>query len=278
MRTALWIIATTFVGPATVPEPTPEPQQRIVVETTAGDFLIGLSPDTPLHHDLIIRLVSAGAYDSGNVGQVSPGYYAQLYPPVPDPAIVDDVLEPEPTAAGNIAWSVSMNADERTDAAPSLTIVVTDNPQLDERYTPVGAVVAGFDVVTAIIATNDQTGPPKPAVAVTRMWLIGGDADVVLLAGPSIPTVIEPTPDGFNDAAPWLAGLILMVGIGQFAFASRLRSRAVASIGLLVAEVAFFVVWASLGSRAGGNGTVGLLLFLGAFGNFWLMGRFERRS
>jgi peptidyl-prolyl cis-trans isomerase B (cyclophilin B) len=268
-----------LLGGVTSAASPPTTPMSAVMETSLGDVLIEVDPRTPQHADLFELLVGQGAYDGSAIGRVTPGYYAQLFAPVLGTGI-DDVLPLEPTSEGNVAWTVSMNADENTEAAPSLTIVVVDSPQLDATNTPFGHVTAGFEVVLAALAVPTDDGAPVMPITVSRIYEVPDDGSTIVLRGaPSAGTPGgDASDDGLNIAAAWLAGIVGVLGLLQFAFARRMSHRIVATLGLLVAEVAFIAIWATFGPRAHGNSALGLILFVAVLGNFWLMGRFERRA
>ena len=155
------------------------------------------------------------------------------------------------------------------DADPTLLLVLTDSHQLDDRYTPVGWIESGIDVVERIAARPaDTEGVPDEArtVGPLRRLAPGASADP------------GATATG-RDAAP-LASVVSMllsaVGVAAIALGHRRMSPAVTTTALLAAAlVAFFAAWSAAVGRTADSPAAAVLLFVAVIALFRLMGRFE---
>jgi cyclophilin family peptidyl-prolyl cis-trans isomerase len=245
---------------------------RLLVSTPMGDVLAILSPrDAPQHVKLLESLVAAGAYNGAYLGRAAPGSYVQWFPT--GSANAASTLPVEPGTVGNVAGAVTIDSRD-AERSPALTFLLADNHGLDGRYTAVGWVIQGSDVLDALARVpTGSDRRPRRTMLVTKATILSGGSGVVVIRGLSSGGSNSTTPwgaFGFLAAATVLGGLI-------FVFSKRLTPALTASAGLLVVLLGFFGLWVGLVPRAGGTSQwLGLALFAGAIALFRLMGRFER--
>ena len=155
------------------------------------------------------------------------------------------------------------------DSDPTLLLVLTDSHQLDDRYTPVGWIESGLEVVERIAARGADTG---------------GVPDLPLTVGPlrrrapgaSTEPGVSITGPGSAPAASVVLMILSAIGVAAIALGHRRMPTAVTTTALLAAAlVAFFAAWsASVGHTADSPGAA-VVLFVAVIALFRLMGRFE---
>ena len=245
---------------------------RLLLSTSLGDVLVILSPrDAPQHLALIEQLVRAGAYDGATLGRAASAQYVQWFPA--NPATATSTLPVEAGTVGNVAGALTIDSHD-TEATPALTLLVADDHALDGRYTPVGWVTDGSDVLAAL--SHLPTGAdnrPRQVVTIEKASIVAAGS-VVVLHG-------LVTSTGHAAGTPWGAFGFLAaataLGVLIFLFSKRLTPPFTASAGLLVVLVGFMGLWVGLVPTAGADSQwLGVALFGGAIGLFRLMGRFER--
>ena len=169
---------------------------------------------------------------------------------------------------GNVRGAVSIF--DGPDAAPTLVILLTDSHQLDDRYTPVGWVEAGIDVIESLSqlpAGGD--GVPTTALSVGPLSRVDPDAPPVI---------------GTEDAGsvPTPAAPIVLMIIAAAATAAvglthrRLEPGVVTTLLLASTLIGFFAAWTAAIGHTVGRPYAAVVLFVLAIGIFRLMGRFEQ--
>jgi peptidyl-prolyl cis-trans isomerase B (cyclophilin B) len=137
------------------------------------------------------RLTTEGSFalycgDSSGTGQGGPGYrYADEYIPEPD-AAASDTPSPAPSASAptTALYKAGMIAIDNTGADTNgsrFFIVYKDSPVLEPKYTLLGRVTQGLDIVEKIASGGVAEGGSsatdgKPKVTVTIQTLTIGDA------------------------------------------------------------------------------------------------------
>ncbi len=245
---------------------------RLLLSTSRGDVLVILSPrDAPQHVQLIESLVNGGAYNGAYLGRATPGSYVQWFPTASSSATSS--LPVEAGAVGNVAGALTVDSRD-TEQTPALTFLLADNHALDGRYTAVGWVTQGSDVLSALASI--PTGPdhrPRATITIDKATILTGGSGVVVIRGLTTSGPGTGTPwgaFGFLVAATVLGGLI-------FAFSKRLTPPLTASAGLLVVLLGFLGLWIGLVPTSGAEPQwLGISLFGGGIVLFRLMGRFER--
>jgi peptidyl-prolyl cis-trans isomerase B (cyclophilin B) len=196
------------------------PPKQAVVETSAGTFIIDLTPEAaPGQVDHFMKLAAAGAYDGTTFHRMVTNGMVQGGDPISrDPAKRNlygtgglNAVKAEPRAPKMTRGSVAaVLVPGRPDSAGAqFFIVLADQPTLDNQYTVFGHVSDGMEVLRKISETPvDAAGlateradirhltirdtPPEPFVADSPQQL--GDYRAVLETGVG-PVTIELFPD-----------------------------------------------------------------------------------
>jgi cyclophilin family peptidyl-prolyl cis-trans isomerase len=246
---------------------------RLLLSTSMGDILVTLSPrDAPEHIKLLESLVSSGAYGGAYVGRADPGAYVQVF--ASGSPAAGTALRLERGTVGNVAGALSIDSTDH-EQAPALTLLLSDDHALDSRYTAVGWVTDGSDVLDAIarVPTGLDHRPRQP-ISINKVAIVA-PGETLVLHGLT-------TPGGApSTGTPWGAyGFVMaaaILGFLIFVFSKRLTPALTASAGLLVVALAFMGLWVGLVPHAAATSQwLGIALFGGAVGLFRLMGRFER--
>jgi cyclophilin family peptidyl-prolyl cis-trans isomerase len=161
----------------------PSAPTQAVVETSAGTFVIDLTPETaPNYIAHFTKLASDGAYDGTTFHRVVKDGMVQGGDPLSkDPAkraqygagglnaVKADARAPKMTAGSAAAVLVPGKADS---AGAQFFIVVVDQPALDGKYTVFGHVADGMEVVQKISETPvDDTGLAADRVEIRHVTI-----------------------------------------------------------------------------------------------------------
>jgi len=153
------------VGGAESPALQPSgPPKQAVIETTAGTFVIDLTPETaPNQTAYFMKLAAGGAYDGTTFHRaVKYGMVQGGDPLTKDPArravygtggqnaVKAEARAPKLTRGSVAAVLVPGKPDS---AGAQFFIVLADQPSLDNQYTVFGQVADGFDVLQKISET-----------------------------------------------------------------------------------------------------------------------------
>jgi peptidyl-prolyl cis-trans isomerase B (cyclophilin B) len=171
--------------------PAPEPfvtasvdemkRQRVVFETSLGNFTVEVFPDkAPNHVRQFLRLAQSGVYDGTAFHRVVPGFVVQggYLATRKDP--LDErqqsfvrTLQPEFNDTKHDKGILSMaRGAELASATTSFFVVLGPADTLDGKYTAFGRVVDGMAVVEAMeVATLDGETPTK-RIDVTRARVV----------------------------------------------------------------------------------------------------------
>jgi peptidyl-prolyl cis-trans isomerase B (cyclophilin B) len=246
---------------------------RLLLSTSMGDVLVTLSPrDAPEHVKLIESLVAAGAYSGAYLGRADAGAYVQWFSSASGAA---SALPVEKGTVGNVAGALSIDATDH-EHAPALTFLLSDNHALDGRYTAVGWVTEGTDVLNAI-ARVPTAGDHRPRQVVTLQTatIVPPGSGTLVIRG--LTTTVHGGSGGTAWAPYGFLAAAALLGFLIFVFSKRLTPALTASAGLLVVAMAFLGLWIGLVPHAESSSQwLGIALFAGAVGLFRLMGRFER--
>ncbi len=154
---------------------------KATISTKFGDLVIRFFPDeAPRHVENFLELGKMGFYDGTTFHRVVPGSLIQGGDPLskePDRSQHGTggpgyVLNPEPNDRPHKRGAVSTSKMPRdagatrdfNDHGSQFFICVTDQSGLDRRYTVVGQVIRGLDVIDKIIAVprDDSDNPLEP--------------------------------------------------------------------------------------------------------------------
>jgi peptidylprolyl isomerase len=132
----------------------PDPQNTVILTTKDGDVVIRLRPDlAPKHVAQIKTLVQRKFYDGLTFHRVIPGFMAQTGDPKGDGTGGSDLpdIPAEFSSASFVRGTVGMaRANDPNSANSQFFICFADAPFLDNKYTIVGEVVSGMDMVDKI--------------------------------------------------------------------------------------------------------------------------------
>jgi cyclophilin family peptidyl-prolyl cis-trans isomerase len=180
------VVAVTYVGSGfsrIISAQTPSPPKQAVVETTAGTFIIDLSPETaPNQTAYFMKIAAAGGYDATIFHRMIPRGMVQGGDPLSkDPskratygsgglgAVKDDAPAPKMTSGSVAAVTVPGKADS---AGAQFFVVLADQPALDGKYSVFGHVSDGMDVLLRISATPvDAAGLATERVEIRRVTI-----------------------------------------------------------------------------------------------------------
>lgn len=162
--------AVTALNPVVSADLAVEPENILVLDlSNGGRVLIRLMPAwAPGHVERVKALASQGFYNGIVFHRVIEGFMAQTGDPtgtgqggstLPD-------LKAEFNAMPHVRGTVSMARTDQPDSANSqFFIVFYPRFALDNRYTNFGRVIAGMDVVDAIVRGEPPTNPTRIAQA-----------------------------------------------------------------------------------------------------------------
>jgi peptidylprolyl isomerase len=163
------IAALICVAPAAIAQPLPaglDKQNAIVIDTTQGRVVIKLRPDlAPKHAERLKLLAREGYYNNVPFHRVIAGFMAQTgdgknfdgtggskYPNLP--AEFSDV----PYKRGIVGMA---RTSDPNSANSQFFIMFNDGPSLNGKYTVVGEVVSGMDVVDKLKRGEPVADPDK---------------------------------------------------------------------------------------------------------------------
>jgi peptidyl-prolyl cis-trans isomerase B (cyclophilin B) len=249
-----------------------EAHPRLILPTPNGDVLIALAPKpAPEHVAKLLAAVKANAFDRPTVSRLQENFYVQ-FSSASSAATTLSGLPNEQTFVGNVRGAVSLYDGGPPGTPPTLIILLTDSPQLNSTYTPVGWVEAGLDNI-AKLATRPATADHLPQTPETFGALHSIDAtQPIILRTSGQPTSNPASARAALALAAAAAGIALLL----FVLQSRLSTGQVGTLLLSSVLVGFFAVWVGLSGNSQPQPLVGAGLFVTAIGVFKLMGRFER--
>jgi peptidylprolyl isomerase len=163
------IAALICAAPAAIAQPLPaglDKQNALVIDTTQGRIVIKLRPDlAPKHAERLKRLAREGYYNNVPFHRVIDGFMAQTgdgqnfngtggskYPNLP--AEFSEV----PYKRGIVGMA---RTSDPNSANSQFFIMFADGPSLNGKYTVVGEVVSGMDVVDKLKRGEPVADPDK---------------------------------------------------------------------------------------------------------------------
>jgi len=282
---------------------TPSEKERIVLYTKYGYLVLALYPDVaPNHVAQIKKLVKLNAYDSTQFFRIEEGFVIQLsdvlnrISPLSDAQrnankpIKDEISE----KLKHIKGTLSMARWDNIDSATSSFSILLDNaPHLDNKYTIIGHLESGGEVVNRILrAPREGTNPINP-ILVKQAWIENDISKFYKNHSIDPAAVISPQPlraksvkntskTGSNNTEnqQWLAYLtIVMLILSSFAYAfsNKLTKSHLLSlhiVNILIGGFIVFVIFLPLGHEIPG---LAALLFVALFALFRTMSRFENK-
>jgi len=130
----------------------PQVSTQLYMETSRGTIQIELAVlDAPLTVDTIVTLARRGFFDGVSFHRVVPGFVIQTGDPGGDGEggpgyTIRDELNERPYVRG----TVGMALDWEDTGGSQFFITQTPQPHLDARYTVIGRVISGMDVVDQV--------------------------------------------------------------------------------------------------------------------------------
>ncbi|HKB09990.1 MAG TPA: peptidylprolyl isomerase [Vicinamibacterales bacterium] len=192
-RTVITTFASAFT-PTLIAQSVPK---QAVVDTSAGTFVIDLTPDAaPNQTAYFIKLAGDGAYDGTTFHRVVKYGMVQGGDPLSkDPAkraqygtgglnaIKAEARAPKLTRGSVAAVLVPGRPDS---AGAQFFVVLADQPALDNQYTVFGRVADGFDVLQKISETPvDDTGLATERVEIKKVTIRDTPADPFVTETPA---------------------------------------------------------------------------------------------
>ncbi len=139
------------------------------IQTRLGDILVRLAPETPKHRESFLRLARSHDFDHFTFNRVIKDFVAQGgCPDTPEgfsasPYLLDAEID---ARLRHVYGAFAAGRDDNPlmrSAGCQFYVVVNKQglPRLDDKYTVYGRVIAGMDVVEAIVAekTDDAHSP-----------------------------------------------------------------------------------------------------------------------
>ena len=179
-RVAAWALVLLLLPAAAIAQ---TPQKQAVVETSAGTFVIDLTPEgAPNQTAHFVKLASDGAYEGTIFHRaVKYGMVQGGDPLTKDPAKRSlygtgglNAIKAEPRAAKMARGSVAavLVPGKPDSAGAQFFIVLADQPALGGQYTVFGQVSDGMEVLAKVSETSvDASGVAVDRVEITRVTI-----------------------------------------------------------------------------------------------------------
>ena len=177
--------AAAAAGPALAPpfQPPSAPPRQAVVETSAGTFIIDLTPETaPNYLAHFLKLVEEGAYEGTTFHRVIRNGMVQAGDPLSrDPARRDaygtgglNAVTADPRAPEVLRGAVAavLVPGKPDSAGAQFFVLLADQPSLANQYTIFGRISDGMETLMKISATPvDEKGLATERVEITRITI-----------------------------------------------------------------------------------------------------------
>jgi len=282
-------------------------EKRIVFRTQFGDLVFALYPEVaPLHVQQMLKLTDLGVFTHGQVMRVIPNFiiqfsdqYRRLAPLTKTQADAITKIKAEFSSTLKHKKGILTMArydDDINSATMSFSIMLGNAPHLDKQYTIFGHLESGGSVVDKILSVPLDGEKPSQVIAIQKAFVIN-DADAYYATNPVDPTEnmgLVKTPklakadknkNSKTASIPELPDLIalLMVAIVLVSLLGVLLSKHLSPnrlISLLLVNVliAGFGIFIIITPATAGSSWLGIVVFMGIFGLFRLMSRFEKSS
>lgn len=263
-------------------------QERVIFHTTLGDLVFALYPEVaPRHVAQVLRLARLGVFDTTRIHRVEPRFLVQFSTAqdrlVPLTRPQAEAIEKIPGEFGagvrhrRGVLSMARFEKDPNSAETSFSILLSDAPHLDGKYTVFGQLIQGWDVLQAI-RDVERLGT-EPARRLTVEWARVMDASELgaFSLARAVPAAREPLAGPQQSlAALGPLGALVLVGLLLFAFAGRVSPQRLGSLGLVLTLVSGFVMLIQLTPMAQRDSRVAVLAFWGLIGLFKLMNQFEK--
>lgn len=282
-------------------------EKRIVFRTQFGDLVFALYPEVaPLHVQQLLKLTELGVFDHGQVMRVIPNFiiqfsdqYRRLAPLSREQAEAITKIKAEfsPTLKHKLGILSMARYDEDIHSATmSFSIMLGPAPHLDKQYTIFGHLESGGSVVDKILSVPLDGEKPSQLIRVQKAFVVH-NADEYYANNPIDPTenmgrVNTPrvtksekksssstisTPELNNLIAILLVAIILVSLLGVL-LSKHLGPNRFVSLLLVNVLIAGFGIFIIVTPATAGSTWLGFIVFMGLFGLFRMMSRFERGS
>lgn len=283
-------------------------EKRIVFRTQFGDLVFALYPEVaPLHVKQLLHLTEKGVFNHSQVMRVIQNFIIQFSDQhrrlVPlskeqSDAITKIKAEFSSTLKHKLGvLSMARYDDDINSATTSFSILLGNAPHLDKKYTIFGHLESGGSVVDRILSIPLEGEKPSQQIAINKAFVVH-DTDQYYANNPIDPTEhmgrvqtrqVEKkqetnkknsgstTPDLPNLIALLLVTIILVSLLGVL-LNKHLNPNRLVSLMLVNVLIAGFGIFILVTPSTIGSSWLGFAVFMGLFGLFRLMSRFERGS
>jgi peptidylprolyl isomerase len=247
--------------------------ERIILRTGAGDMVLALYAGAPRHAAKLIALFGAHGYDGAPFSKIDPTRFAAVASVPGTKSARLPVESGGPHSAGVVA--MAHQAGDADAGETAFVILFAAIPSMDGRFSAVGEIVGGRDVLEALkSAPVDGESRPVRPLAVRSTAVLRSETAMAneTLRGPDFAAL------GRDETATRRRWLLLL---GALLFASGIAlwlraGRAWSSAGLLIGLAGFFSAFAALADLSASIPWLSVALFASTVAVFRLMGRFER--
>ncbi|MFI5360381.1 MAG: peptidylprolyl isomerase [Elusimicrobiota bacterium] len=268
--------------------------ERVILHTNAGDIVLEFFPDAaPKHVAQILRLARLGAYDSVPFIRIVSGFIAQVGD-VADRSLPLNAaqsaavlpLKAEFNRLHHSPGTLSMTRDENDpdSARTSFSIMLTDWPQGDGRYTIFGRVQEGMEVVDELEnVPREGDDQPQTRLEITSAEVVTA-AELarrpLAAARPVAPSAEAKQAEAraleAERSRALVAGVIAMLALSVVAYVGSIKfPRYAPTLSLMCVLVGVFLLFAALTPDADKNRALPFAIFFGLLGTFKLMSSFE---
>ncbi len=277
---AAWLFAPpASAAPALRPE-------RVVLHTDAGDLVLALYAGAPRHAAKLLALMREGAYDTAPLLMldaarfVAVGGVERRRIPLSAARVRAIKRLPVETGGGPHRAGVVAMAHQPGDqdaGETAFVILFADIRAMDGRFTAVGEVIAGTDVLKALqgAPVDGLSRPVRPLEVRTTAVLSPAALAKTALRGPDYAALGRAEDIRRRRVLLGLAVLGLALGASLQLLRARLGP-ATPSIALLAVLAGFFAAFAALADLSASSPWLSIPLFAATVGIFRLMTRFEK--
>ena len=287
-------------------------EERIVLQTAAGDIVLVLYPDVaPAHVAQMLQLVRLGVYDGMRFHRHDPGFVLQvsthqdrLTPLSPEQQGAVHPLRAEFSGHPHLRGTVSMaHQDNLPDSGEtSFSILLGPAPHLDGNYTIFGEVERGWEVIDELLKVPCVKSEPIVRMSIQRAEVLTPQQLAARPRTAARPVEIPPQQlakyEQYRQAEENMRSgayvqlqiftmvsvivIMVLVGLAQFFLGGWISPRRLLSLGMLNVLIGGFLLFALLAAEANNyvvqdprGSLLGIVLFVAVLGIIKLMNRFE---
>jgi peptidylprolyl isomerase len=250
--------------------------ERVILHTDAGDLVVALYAGAPRHAAKLLALFRDGAYDGAPISKVDSTRFAAIASLPGTKASRLPVESGGPHVPGVV--SMAHQPGDADAGETAFVILFAAIPSMDGRFSAVGEVVGGRDVLEALkSAPVDGESRPVRPLAVRTSAVLSSEAALAkaILRGPDYAALGRDEGASRRRVLLGLAVLGLVLGAGLLPLRGRLGPAA-PSVGLLSILAGYFAAFAALTDLSASSAWLSVPLFAATVGVFRLMSRFER--